>query len=641
MPTLDIRGCLEDSPIFRKRIHSHEDSIHSFEQSLKTLIKLARSQVEISTAYSQQQNDLAREFLSFAQAQDDPIVAQALDKFGKSIFEVEKSRHMHNTHIVDTFIEPLNEFVKSTIGPLKELRKRFEKSSDDVDLALSRYMSKKPKDPTLQESAIELADSRKAFHKVYMDYVLKLNDIEAKKKIDYMENVLAYMYTESAFHHQCYEVLKDLEPYMRDLTGLLHDSRERYEEDSRECLVYQQICEQNTIEEYNPMQVNGSMATEETPNAHKSGYLFERKHGRVYQSWSRKYYSIVDGELMCTTRNSKSSSKEDDGCQVYNLRVCSVKLADSYDRRFCFELISPNKVLVLQAENEQDMNEWITSIRTASQMALNSDKAPRYAQQAPNLRKSILEISLNKSHVEEDKDEEQSNKESLKMIRKVEGNDVCADCGAKDPEWACTNLGIIVCIECSGIHRSLGVHVSKVRSIVLDKWDSNSIEVMLKLGNKIGNSIYEALVPENMESLRIQTNSNRMDRDLWITEKYVKKTFVTPSILDQESLDKEFWNAVIEGRLDRSLKCLAQGAHVDYKNPDDGLKTALHKIVDKDDQVLVEFLLQRLSDINQQDARGWTALHYAAVNNNVQLVLALLKRHAKADIKDNSNMVNV
>lgn len=47
----------------------------------------------------------------------------------------------------------------------------------------------------------------------------------------------------------------------------------------------------------------------------------------------------------------------------------------------------------------------------------------------------------------------------------------------KGPEWASTNLGVVICIECSGIHRSLGVHVSKVRSIALDKWESESIEV--------------------------------------------------------------------------------------------------------------------------------------------------------------------
>ena len=66
----------------------------------------------------------------------------------------------------------------------------------------------------------------------------------------------------------------------------------------------------------------------------------------------------------------------------------------------------------------------------------------------------------------------------MKTLREEPGNDICADCGAQGSEWASTNLGVIVCIECSGIHRSLGVHVSKVRSLALDKWDSETIEVI-------------------------------------------------------------------------------------------------------------------------------------------------------------------
>ncbi|ORE18488.1 ankyrin [Rhizopus microsporus] len=373
---------------------------------------------------------------------------------------------------------------------------------------------------------------------------------------------------------------------MRDLTGLLCDS---------------------TADQYNPMQ-NAADIEKPTAITNKSGYLFERKNGRVYQSWSRKYYSISNGELTSVSRNPKT--KDEDGVQTYNLRVCSVKYSDSYDRRFCFEVISPNRVLVLQAENENDMNEWIQSIRTASQLALNSDEKPRYSQPSPNLRKASNDMAIESASVAKtvERQDGVSNKEAVEKIRLVPGNDKCADCKEDSPEWACTNLGIIV---------------------------------MLQLGNEVGNSIYEESVPAHLEEFRIDPSSHRNDRDLWIIEKYVKRSFVRPAEVDQATLDKNFWNSIAENSLQNALRYLAQGANVDYRNTEEGLKTALHKAVDNNNEVAVEFLLQRPSDVDEKDERGWTALHYAAANNNVRLVLTLLKRHAKADIADNSNMVSL
>ena len=48
------------------------------------------------------------------------------------------------------------------------------------------------------------------------------------------------------------------------------------------------------------------------------------------------------------------------------------------------------------------------------------------------------------------------------ILRQIPGNDLCAECSAPDPDWASLNLGILLCIECSGVHRNLGVHISKV-----------------------------------------------------------------------------------------------------------------------------------------------------------------------------------
>ncbi|VDN32749.1 unnamed protein product [Gongylonema pulchrum] len=66
------------------------------------------------------------------------------------------------------------------------------------------------------------------------------------------------------------------------------------------------------------------------------------------------------------------------------------------------------------------------------------------------------------------------NKTEVQALRQIPGNEYCADCGAPKPDWASLNLGTLICIECSGIHRNLGSHISKVRSLDLDDWPYGS-----------------------------------------------------------------------------------------------------------------------------------------------------------------------
>lgn len=86
----------------------------------------------------------------------------------------------------------------------------------------------------------------------------------------------------------------------------------------------------------------------------------------------------------------------------------------------------------------------------------------------------------------------------IRAIAELEGNKVCADCGATDPEWASINLGVFICIDCSGFHRSFGTHISKVRSVNLDVWEPEHIEVMRSIGNIEANKYWEHKIPPSM-----------------------------------------------------------------------------------------------------------------------------------------------
>ena len=80
------------------------------------------------------------------------------------------------------------------------------------------------------------------------------------------------------------------------------------------------------------------------------------------------------------------------------------------------------------------------------------------------------------------------NQATLKSLVKLESNKSCADCKRnKHPRWASWNLGIFVCIRCSGIHRGMGTHISRVKSVDLDSWTDEQLQSMLRWGNTRAN----------------------------------------------------------------------------------------------------------------------------------------------------------
>lgn len=244
-----------------------------------------------------------------------------------------------------------------------------------------------------------------------------------------------------------------------------------------------------------------------------------------------------------------------------DLRMASVRVARDAERRFCFEVITPQFKRVYQATSEDDMSNWIKAINNALQSAVENGSSPpnslpqrgvspgrdlgsvltgksssvsgqhgyssRHDQSQVNRRTTV---GARPSYVRTNSNSYEENPSKLlQQIRNVsQDNLLCADCSSgMKVEWVSINLGIILCIECSGIHRSLGTHISKVRSLTLDihSFSNDIVELLLRIGNRISNLVWEATLDP---STKPGANSTREQRLKFITAKYSERAYVQP-----------------------------------------------------------------------------------------------------------------
>ncbi|KAF1981952.1 ArfGap-domain-containing protein [Aulographum hederae CBS 113979] len=143
-------------------------------------------------------------------------------------------------------------------------------------------------------------------------------------------------------------------------------------------------------------------------------------------------------------------------------------------------------------------------------------------------------------------DRAEVNRATLKSLVKLESNKSCADCKRnKHPRWASWNLGIFVCIRCSGIHRGMGTHISRVKSVDLDSWTDEQLNSMLKWGNARANKYWEAkLAPGHVPSEAKIENfiRTKYDSKRWVMDGGIPD----PSTLTEDGDDDVPLNVVQE-----------------------------------------------------------------------------------------------
>ncbi|XP_066301080.1 arf-GAP with GTPase, ANK repeat and PH domain-containing protein 1-like isoform X9 [Branchiostoma lanceolatum] len=280
---------------------------------------------------------------------------------------------------------------------------------------------------------------------------------------------------------------------------------------------------------------------------------------------------------------------------------------DDSDENEFYILSLDNKSWQFEAPNSEERDAWVQAIESQILSALQGNDSTK---------------SKNRNNSYGDQ-------QVIQAIRNIRGNAFCVDCEAPNPDWASLNLGALMCIECSGVHRNLGTHLSRVRSLDLDDWPTELATVMTSIGNSLANSVWEA---NPRGRVKPTPNSQREEKESWIRAKYERKEFLAPPPYPDVPISQQLLEGVTHDDIRTVVLLLAHAnpSEVNMTLEGDG-RTALHLACTIGNIVVTQLLLWYSADFNITDREGRAPLWYARQANNHDVAELLIHNGCQDD----------
>ncbi|XP_007901706.2 rho GTPase-activating protein 42 [Callorhinchus milii] len=366
LPTLEFTDCSLDSPDFRERLKAHELELERTNKFIKELIKdgtmLINALKNLSIAvqkFSQSLQDFQFECIGDAETDDEINIAQSFKEFAQLLHTVEEERRRLIQNANDVLIAPLEKFRKEQIGAAKDGKKKFDKESEKYYSVLDKHLnlSSRKKEAHLQEADTQIEKEWQNFYEASLQYVFKVQEVQEKKKFEFVEPLLAFLQGLFTFYHEGYELAQEFAPYKQQLQYNLQNTRNNFESTRQEVERLMQRMK-SAPQDYKPP---GQWTME--------GYLYVQEKRPLGFAWIKHYctYEKATKTFSMTLCEPKSGGKVNGlvSCpEMFKLKFCIRRKTDSIDKRFCFdiEVVERHGIITLQAQSEANRKLWLEAM---------------------------------------------------------------------------------------------------------------------------------------------------------------------------------------------------------------------------------------------------------------------------------------